>query len=160
VEHPVTEMLTGHDLVAMQLESARGRLPRIDQAEVRTTGHAIEVRLYAENPMKKFMPSPGRLNQFRPPQDDGIRVDAGYREGDSITPFYDPLVAKVIAWGESREEARQKLISALRVFEIEGIKNNRDFLIACLADEVFAAGDISTVFIEQRLDSLLAATIP
>jgi 3-methylcrotonyl-CoA carboxylase alpha subunit len=156
VEHPVTEMLTGRDLVEMQIELARGQLTPIDQTAIRAKGHAIEARLYAENPSKRFMPSPGRLDRFRPPQGDGIRVDAGYREGDTITPFYDPLIAKVIAWGESRDEARQKLGSALRAFELEGIRNNRDFLVACLADEVFAAGDVSTGFIEQRLNGLLA----
>ncbi len=102
------------------------------------------------------MPSPGRLDRFNPPLGDGIRVDAGYREGDTITPFYDPMIAKVIAWGETRAEARQKLGAALRAFELEGIRNNRDFLIACLADDVFAAGDVSTGFIDQRLESLLA----
>jgi 3-methylcrotonyl-CoA carboxylase alpha subunit len=156
VEHPVTEMLTGRDLVEMQIELARGQLTPIDQTAIRAKGHAIEARLYAENPSKRFMPSPGRLDRFRPPQGDGIRVDAGYREGDTITPFYDPLIAKVIAWGESRDQARQKLGSALRAFELEGIRNNRDFLVACLADEVFAAGDVSTGFIEQRLNGLLA----
>jgi 3-methylcrotonyl-CoA carboxylase alpha subunit len=156
VEHPVTEMVTGLDLVDMQIELTRGRLTPLDQTTVRTSGHAIEARLYAENPLKKFMPSPGHLDQFKPPQGDGIRVDAGYREGDTVTPFYDPLIAKVIAWGETRDEARQKLGSALRAFELEGIRNNREFLIACLADDVFAAGEVSTGFIEQRLESLLA----
>jgi 3-methylcrotonyl-CoA carboxylase alpha subunit len=149
-------MLTGQDLVEMQIELARGQLTPMAQAAIRPKGHAIEARLYAENPLKKFMPAPGRLDRFKPPQGDGIRVDAGYREGDTITPFYDPLIAKVIAWGETRDEARQKLGSALRTFELEGIRNNRDFLIACLADEVFAAGDVSTGFIEQRLNGLLA----
>jgi acetyl/propionyl-CoA carboxylase alpha subunit len=157
VEHPVTEMLTSRDLVAMQIELARGNLPSIAQGAVKASGHAIEARIYAENPAKKFMPSPGRLERFRPPQGDGIRVDAGYREGDTITPFYDPMVAKVIAHGATRDAARAKLSSALREFELEGIRNNKDFLIACLADEVFAAGDVSTGFIDQRLENLLAS---
>ena len=159
VEHPVTEMLTGRDLVEMQIELARGQLVPTDQTAIKTKGHAIEARLYAENPSKKFMPSPGRLDRFQPPQGDGIRVDTGYREGDMITPYYDPLIAKVIAWAENRDEARNKLGSALRAFEVEGIRNNRDFLIACLADEVFAAGDVSTGFIEQRLDNLLVPVV-
>lgn len=156
VEHPVTEMVTGRDLVGMQIDLARGRLAPLEQTAIRANGHAIEARLYAENPSKKFMPSPGRLERFRPPQDDNVRVDAAYREGDTITPFYDPMIAKVIAWGDTRAEARQKLGMALRAFEIEGIRNNRDFLIACLADDVFAAGDVSTGFIDQRLEQLLA----
>ena len=159
VEHPVTEMITGCDLVAMQLELARGRLPPLDQAAVHASGHAIEARLYAENPAKKFMPSPGRLDRFRPPEGEGVRVDAGYREGDTVTPFYDPLIAKVIARGETRDQARWRLASALRAFELDGIRNNRNFLIACLEDEAFAAGDVSTGFIDQRLDSLLASMV-
>jgi acetyl/propionyl-CoA carboxylase alpha subunit len=157
VEHPVTEMLTGRDLVAMQIDLARGRMSSIGQSMVEATGHSIEARIYAENPAKKFMPSPGRIERFRPPQGDWIRVDAGYREGDTITPFYDPMVAKVIAHAPTRDEAREKLMAALRAFELQGIRNNKEFLIACLADEAFAAGDVSTGFIDQRLENLLAS---
>ena len=154
VEHPVTEMITGLDLIAMQIDLARERLAPMPQHAVSRKGHAIEARLYAENPAKNFMPSPGRLERFRPPQADRIRIDAGYREGDTITPFYDPMVAKIIAHGATREEARHSLIAALKAFEIEGIRNNRDFLIACLADDVFAAGDVSTDFIDRRRQHL------
>jgi 3-methylcrotonyl-CoA carboxylase alpha subunit len=157
VEHPVTEMLTGRDLVAMQIELARGSLSPIAQAAIEPTGHAIEARIYAENPAKNFMPSPGKLERFRLPSAEGLRVDAGYREGDTVTPFYDPMIAKVIAQAPTRDQARDKLAQALRAFEIEGIRNNRDFLVACLQDEVFAAGDVSTGFIDQRLDGLLAS---
>ena len=157
VEHPVTEMLTGRDLVAMQIDLARGRMSPIGQSMVEATGHSIEARIYAENPAKKFMPSPGRIERFRPPQGDGIRVDASYREGDTITPFYDPMVAKVIAHAPTRDEAREKLMAALRAFELQGIRNNKEFLIACLANEAFAAGDVSTGFIDQRLENLLAS---
>ncbi len=157
VEHPVTEMITGHDLVAMQIQLAGKALSPLEQGAVRASGHAIEARLYAENPAKNFMPSPGKLERFRPPHGENIRVDTGYREGDTITPFYDPLVAKVIAWGGNRDEARQRLSEALQNFAVEGIRNNREFLIACLADEVFAVGDVSTDFIEQRRGSLLAS---
>ena len=157
VEHPVTEMLTGRDLVAMQIELARGNLSPITQAAIEPTGHAIEARIYAENPSKKFMPSPGKLERFRPPAMEGLRVDAGYREGDMVTPFYDPMIAKVIVQAPTRDQARDTLAQALRAFEIEGIRNNRDFLVACLQDDVFAAGDVSTGFIDQRLDALLAS---
>jgi 3-methylcrotonyl-CoA carboxylase alpha subunit len=157
VEHPVTEMTTGHDLVAMQIQLAGEELSPLEQGMVRASGHAIEARLYAENPAKNFMPSPGKLERFRPPQGENIRVDTGYREGDTITPFYDPLVAKVIAWGETRDQARQRLGEALQNFSVEGVRNNREFLIACLADDVFAVGNVSTGFIEQRRDSLLAS---
>ena len=157
VEHPVTEMTTGRDLVAMQIELARGALHPMAQAAIERTGHAIEARLYAESPAKKFMPSPGKLERFRPPAMEGLRVDTGYREGDMVTPFYDPMIAKVIVHAPTRDRARAKLTQALRAFDISGIRNNRDFLVACLQDEVFAAGDVSTGFIDQRLNVLLAS---
>ena len=103
------------------------------------------------------MPSPGKLKRFRLPSMEGLRVDAGYRESDTVTPFYDPMIAKVIVHEATRDRAREKLTQALSAFEIEGIRNNRDFLIACLNDEIFAAGDVSTGFIDQRLDGLLAS---
>jgi 3-methylcrotonyl-CoA carboxylase alpha subunit len=155
VEHAVTEMITGVDLVAMQIDLARGRLATMAQNTVTRRGHAIEARLYAENPAKKFMPSPGRLERFVPSRAGEVRVDSGYREGDTITPFYDPMIAKIIAHGGDRNEARGNLIAALKEFQIEGIHNNRDFLIACLNDNVFAAGHVSTGFIDARLSLLL-----
>ena len=155
VEHPVTEMITGLDLVTMQIDFARGRLATLSQEGIKRSGHALEARLYAENPFKKFMPSPGRLERFAPPRHECVRIESGYREGDTVTPFYDPMVAKVIAYGGGRDEARHKLIAALRDFQLEGIRNNRDFLIACLTDESFAAGDVSTGFIDTRLKPLL-----
>lgn len=157
VEYPVTEMITGQDLIAMQIKLAYGALPPLDQSTVQASGHAVEARLYAESPAKNFMPSPGRLDRFRPQRGEGVRVDTGYREGDTITPFYDPLVAKVIACGDSRDQARQRLSTALKAFDLQGIRNNKDFLVACLSDELFATGDVSTGFIAQRLDSLLAS---
>jgi len=157
VEHPVTEVLTGRDLVAMQIELARGTLRPVAQVAISAAGHAIEARIYAENPLKKFMPSPGKLERFRPPSMEGLRIDAGYREGDTVTPFYDPMIAKLIVHAPTRNLAREKLAQALRAFEIEGIRNNRDFLVACLTDDVFAAGDVSTGFIDQRLNGLLAS---
>lgn len=157
VEHPVTEMLTGTDLVAMQIELARGIAPRLVQSDVTCSGAAIECRLYAENPAKMFLPSPGRLTTFRlPGVDASLRIDSGYREGDEVTPFYDPLVAKVIAHGATRDAARARAAAALRELAVDGIRTNRDFLIACLEHDAFAAGDVSTGFIEQRLKSLLA----
>jgi acetyl/propionyl-CoA carboxylase alpha subunit len=158
VEHPVTETVTGVDLVAMQIDLARGTLDRPAQADIATRGHAIECRLYAENPAKMFMPSPGTLDIFQMPDDiTDIRIDAGYREGDEITPFYDPMIAKLIAWGEDRDAARARAAEALRAMRIEGIRNNREFLIACLEDTLFAAGDVHTGFIDARQKLLLAA---
>jgi 3-methylcrotonyl-CoA carboxylase alpha subunit len=158
VEHAVTEMTTGVDLVAMQIALAGGVATQLSQDEIATQGHAIECRLYAENPAKLFMPSPGRLARYRPPQEgDNVRVETGYREGDMVTPFYDPMLAKVITSGPSRTMARQQMTQALVQFEIAGIATNRDFLIACLGDESFAAGDVWTGFIDQRRDRLIAA---
>jgi acetyl/propionyl-CoA carboxylase alpha subunit len=155
VEHPVTEMITGRDLVAMQIDLARGSLPALAQDAITAHGHAIECRLYAEDPKRMFMPSPGKLSVFRPPADlPGIRVDSGYREGDEITPFYDPMVAKLIAHGDDRDMARQRAADALRKFAVEGIRNNRDFLIACLEHAAFADGDVHTGFVESHRKAL------
>jgi acetyl/propionyl-CoA carboxylase alpha subunit len=157
VEHAVTELVTGLDLVSLQIELARGRPPVLSQADVIRDGAAIECRLYAENPAKTFFPSPGRLTTFRlPSANEILRIDSGYREGDEVTPYYDPLVAKIIARGTSREDARAHAIAALQEVEVDGIRTNRDFLLACLSDEAFVAGDVSTGFIDQRLKVLLA----
>jgi acetyl/propionyl-CoA carboxylase alpha subunit len=158
VEHPVTEMITGRDLVAMQLDFARGRLTQMDQSDITRQGHAIECRLYAENPAKMFMPSPGMLQVFDLPEGlPGLRVDSGYQQGDTVTPFYDPMVAKIITWGETRAEARSRSIAALGRLSLEGIRNNREFLIACLKDEEFAGGNVHTNFIDARRNVLIAA---
>ena len=156
VEHPVTEMLTGIDLVARQIQIALGRHPPLDQSSIQRAGAAIECRLYAENPARKFLPSPGRLTKLRlPPETRVLRIDSGYREGDEVTPFYDPLIAKIITHGGTRDEARAHAIEALNAVQVEGIKSNRDFLIACLTDTAFAEGDVWTGFIDARIDHLL-----
>ena len=158
VEHPVTEMVTGRDLVAMQIRLAGGAQQAIAQSDISCRGHAIECRLYAENPAKMFMPSPGTLSRFAPPAESGhLRIDSGYRQGDTVTPFYDPMLAKVVAWGDNRAQARERAVAALRAFEVEGLRCNRDFLIACLMDDGFARGDLHTGFIEANKAALLAA---
>ncbi|WP_202814503.1 acetyl-CoA carboxylase biotin carboxylase subunit [Aureimonas frigidaquae] len=158
VEHPVTEMVTGVDLVAWQIELAQGTLAPMQQSAIEVRGHAIECRLYAENPERMFMPSPGPLTLFRlPPEGTFLRVDTGYRQGDTVTPFYDPMIAKIIVWGETRESARNAAVAAMRSTEVQGIRTNRDFLIACLSDPDFSAGDVHTGFIESAKDRLLAA---
>ena len=109
VEHPVTEMVTGVDLVAMQIAFASGGLDPLTRSEVATTGHAVECRLYAEKPEKSFMPSPGRLRRLRlPPEAPDLRIDCGYREGDEVSMFYDPMVAKIIAHGPDRTATCQR----------------------------------------------------
>ena len=114
VEHPVTEMVTGLDLVQAQIQLAAGNYQRVAQADIKTQGAAIECRIYAENPAKNFMPSPGPLQTFRLPLDMAhVRIDTGVREGDRITPYYDPMIAKLIVWGEDRAEALERMGTAL-----------------------------------------------
>lgn len=160
VEHPVTEMVVDRDLVAMQIDFARGRLTGLDQDEIQSNGHAIECRLYAENPRKMFMPSPGHLTCFdlsRSPA--GVRIESGYRSGDVVTQYYDPMLAKIIAYGPDRESARATMLEALRSAQIDGIHTNRDFLIACLESEGFGRGDVYTSFIDDNLKTLTAEQV-
>ena len=155
VEHPVTEAITGLDLIAWQLRVAAGEsLPR--QHEVRFEGHAIEARLYAEDPYEGFLPRSGTLLAWRPPTGAGVRVDHGLRSGQEVSPFYDPLLAKVIGWGRTREEARRRLLAALEDTIVLGIDSNRTFLASVLAHRVFIAGEATTEFIDRHLSAKLA----
>jgi geranyl-CoA carboxylase alpha subunit len=147
VEHPVTELVTGLDLVELQLRIAAGERLGFAQEDVRFSGHAIEARLYAEAPHRQFLPQSGELVAWRPPSGAGVRVDHGLREGQAITPFYDPLLAKIVAHGATREEARRRLIQALEDTTALGIATNRGFLIDCLSQPEFAAGRATTQFI-------------
>lgn len=158
VEHPVTEATTGLDLVAMQLDVAEGRKLSIRQEDVVLTGAAIEARLYAEDPSGGFLPQSGRIAVWRAPTN--VRVDAGVEAGDVVSTYYDPLVAKIIAHGETREDARVKLVTALKETVLLGVPNNRDFLIALLEDETFAAGDAATDFIEANQQRLTQRRAP
>ena len=156
VEHPVTEMITGCDLVALQLRLAAGEELHDVLSSVLPVGVAVECRLYAENPAKNFLPSPGTLTTFDLPDTmSGIRIDAGVRAGDTITPYYDPMIAKFIAWGNDRVNAIERLRDALTQTRIEGPKTNREFLIAILDDPDFRAGAIWTGFVEERRKSLV-----
>ncbi|MGE0153516.1 MAG: acetyl/propionyl/methylcrotonyl-CoA carboxylase subunit alpha [Reyranellaceae bacterium] len=144
VEHAVTEQVTGLDLVALQIRlAAGGRLEDILPAQVPLDGHAIEARIYAED-SRRFLPSPGPLKVFRPPSLPSIRIETGYSEGGAVTPFYDPMVAKVIAHGRTREAAIASLSAALAAFAIEGVKTNIEFLQQVLADPAFRAGQVHT----------------
>jgi acetyl/propionyl-CoA carboxylase alpha subunit len=155
VEHPVTEMVTGLDLVGLQLALAAGTLTALTQAEIRSAGAAVECRLYAENPAKMFLPAPGPLTRFILPEaGPALRIDAGYAEGNDVTPHYDPLIAKFIAHGQTRAEAIATARAALTATEIEGLRTNRDFLIACLDHEAFAAGDVHTGFVDAHVKAL------
>lgn len=158
VEHPVSEMIAGVDLVKMQLQLAAGTAPGPQrQSDVRGSGHAIECRLYAERPAKGFLPSCGTLSALRLPDiDENLRVDCGLRSGDAVTHHYDPLIAKIIARGDSRAAAIERMLAALAQLEVEGVETNRAFLQRVLASDPYRAGAISTDFVERHRAELLA----
>lgn len=159
VEHPVTEAVTGLDLVAWQLRIAAGEaLPFAEAPAV--TGHAVEVRLCAEDPRAGWRPSTGTLSRFVMPEGEGIRVDTGVREGDSVTPHYDSMIAKIIAHGGAREEAIVRLRGALAATRVEGVATNLDVLASILAHPGFAAAAPTTGFIAAHEDVILAPTPP
>ena len=144
VEHPVTEAVTGLDLVALQLRVAAGEMLPFSQADIELTGHAIEVRLYAEDPAAGFLPVTGRVETWREPSGEGVRVDAGIREGQVISSFYDPMLAKVVAHGPDRVTALRRLRRALDGTVLFGLTHNRDYLRRVLDSPVFAAGEATT----------------
>ena len=158
VEHPVTEAITGLDLVAWQIRVAQGEALPISQEQVPLQGHAIEVRLYAEDPGNDFLPATGRLELYRESAaGPGRRVDSGVEEGDSVSPFYDPMLGKLIAWGENREQARLRLLSMLDEFAIGGLKTNLAFLRRIIAHPAFAEAQLDTGFIPRYQEQLLPA---
>ena len=165
VEHPVTEMITGMDLVEWQLRVAAGeRLPKTQQ-ELQRCGHSIEARIYAENADKDFLPSIGRLVHLEFPEHDAfvnadVRVDGGVRAGDTISPYYDPMIAKLIVRGADREQARARMLRALAATQIVGVHTNVGFLSRLMADEAFADADLDTGLIERRRETLLPASQP
>jgi len=151
VEHPVTEFLTGVDIVKAQLQIASGEKLDLSRSEVRIEGHAIEARIYAEDPMT-FQPSPGIIEKLElPPESPNLRIDHALEEGGSVPPFYDPLLAKVIAWGPTRTEAIGHLAEALHEFRIRGVKTTIPLNLSILRDEGFLAGNYHTGFIEGLL---------
>ena len=160
VEHPVTEMITGQDLVEWQLRVASGEALPLTQKEVVARGHAFEARIYAEDPARDFLPSTGRLRHFvLPPADRHVRIDSGVRPEDEISIHYDPMLAKLIVWDANREHARRRLVTALGRVEITGLANNVAFLKALAAHPAFAAGEVDTGFIERHHDSLFAPVV-
>ncbi|MBW9103093.1 acetyl/propionyl/methylcrotonyl-CoA carboxylase subunit alpha [Paraburkholderia phenoliruptrix] len=172
VEHPVTEMVTGHDLVEWQLRVAAGEPLPLTQEQLKIDGHAIEARIYAEHPARGFLPSTGTLKHLRMPQgvefvidaaglgEPGrkapVRLDSGVREGDTITPFYDPMIAKLIVHGATREEALARMSRALHACEVVGPHTNVEFLQRIVESEPFASGDLDTGLIERHHDALFA----
>ena len=154
VEHPVTEAITGLDLVEWQLRVAAGEPLPLAQDAIRMDGWAMEARLYAENPATGFLPSTGRLETFRLPTDAGVRVDAGVEEGGEVTPFYDPMVAKLIVHAPTREAAAARLARACGAVRVWPVRTNAGFLQRCAADPDFVAGRVDTGFIPARQDAL------
>jgi 3-methylcrotonyl-CoA carboxylase alpha subunit len=157
VEHPVTEAITGLDLVEWQLQVAAGRKLPKQQHELKIKGHAIEARLYAEDPRKNFLPSIGTLQRLRFGEGENIRIDTGVRQADAVTPFYDPMIAKVIAWDEDRKGAAAKLATALAHTQVAGVATNAGFLVRALRNTAFLADDIDTGFIDRHLAELTTA---
>lgn len=163
VEHPVTEMITGLDLVEWQLRIASGQPIPLSQDEIlkRAKGCAIEARVYAENPTNGFLPSTGRIVHMQTPADmqsgeEGIRVDGGVRSGDTVSTFYDPMIAKLIAYADSRPEAVKKLERALRNFQVAGLANNIDFLVKTVRHPGFAVQQPTTAFFTHHMDGILS----
>jgi acetyl-CoA/propionyl-CoA carboxylase, biotin carboxylase, biotin carboxyl carrier protein len=155
VEHPVTEAVAGIDIVRAQLDVAGGAPLPWTQSTVVQRGHAIECRVYAEDPASGFLPQAGRILLYREPAGPGIRVDSGIAEGSDVTVHYDPLLAKVVAFAETRDAAIARAAAALRAYPILGIRTNVAFLGAILAHPSFRAGEISTAFVDERIDELV-----
>jgi 3-methylcrotonyl-CoA carboxylase alpha subunit len=171
VEHPVTEMITGTDLVEWQLRVAAGEHLPMQQSELKIHGHAIEARVYAENPEKGFLPSIGTLLHARTPNavnfelggsitPAAFRIDSGVREGDTISPFYDPMIAKMIVWGKDRTEALARMAQALSQYQIVGLHSNIGFLSRLISSHAFSTADLDTGLIERNYDALFPAPMP
>ncbi len=150
VEHPVTEWITGVDLVEQQIRVARGEKLQLCQEDLKITGHAVELRVYAEDPYDNFLPSIGNLESYRPPAGEGIRVDGGYREGMDIPIYYDPMIAKLIAYGKSRPAAIQRMLEAIADFEIRGVSTTLPFGRFVMEHEAFVSGNFSTHFVKNH----------
>ncbi len=158
VEHPVTEMITGQDLVEWQLRVAAGEALPLRQEQLTLQGSAIEARVYAEDPDRGFLPATGRVHYLRTPAlSDFVRIDAGVAQGDVISPYYDPMIAKLIVWGETRAAARARMVQALGEFQILGVANNVQFLSRLMATRAFVGADLDTTLIEREHAQLFPA---
>lgn len=160
VEHPVTEMITGQDLVEWQLRVAAGQpLPITSQSDIKCYGHAVEARIYAESPLLGFLPAAGTLTRLRVPQTDGdtgVRVDTGVREGDEVSVHYDPMIAKLIAWGKDRSTALSRLTGALRRFQVHGVPTNIELCERAARSAAFQAGGVTTKFLENHAEDVVS----
>lgn len=153
VEHPVTEMITGTDLVEQQIRIARGERLIPQQEDLKIKGHAIELRIYAEDPSNSFLPSVGTLETYTPPSGPGIRLDDGYRKGMQIPIYYDPMIAKLIAYGSDRREAIQRLLQAIQDYKIEGVATTLPFGAFVLKHQNFVAGNFDTHFVQHHFST-------
>jgi 3-methylcrotonyl-CoA carboxylase alpha subunit len=161
VEHPVTELVTGQDLVEWQLRVAAGEPLPLTQEKLAITGHAIEARVYAEDPSREFLPSIGKLAHLRPPLESAhVRVDTGVREGDAVTIHYDPMIAKLVVWDTDRAGAVRRLRTALAEYQVVGVTTNLAFLGAVAAHPAYAAAELDTRFIERHRAELLGDAAP
>ncbi|MBZ0263622.1 acetyl-CoA carboxylase biotin carboxylase subunit [bacterium] len=152
VEHPVTEMVTGLDLVRLQLLIASGEKLPYSQEDIKLNGHAIEMRIYSEDSMENFLPSTGKIRYLKPPDGFGIREDAGIREGDSISIFYDPMISKLVAWGQDREIAIRRMRRALMEYRITGVRTTIPFGIFVMENAAFREGNFDTSFVQEEFD--------
>jgi acetyl-CoA carboxylase biotin carboxylase subunit len=155
----VTELVTGIDLVREQVRVAAGRQLAVTGRAPRR-GHAIEVRINAEDPSRGFAPAPGRIDRLRPPLGPGVRLDTHVEEGSVVPPFYDSLLGKVIVWHEDRPAAIERAIRALGELEVSGVPTTREVALDILRDEVFRSGEYSTSFIEERMGELASLAVP
>jgi geranyl-CoA carboxylase alpha subunit len=162
VEHPVTEMITGQDLVAWQLQVAAGEELPLRQEQIQLQGHAMEVRLYAEDPAQGFLPQTGQILRWQPALLDGVRIDHGVLEGQQVSPFYDPMLGKIIAHGATREEARRKLLRAVEDCVLLGVNTNQRLLAQLLKHPQFVTNNVSTGFIAEHFsdDPALRSQVP
>jgi len=149
VEHPVSELITGIDLVEQQIRVARGEALTFTQEDLHITGHAVELRVYAEDPLNNFLPSVGTLTTYQKPTGPGIRVDDGYEQGMEIPIYYDPMIAKLITYGKSREEAIQSMVEAIENYHIEGISTTLPFGKYVCEHEAFKSGNFDTHFVKD-----------
>jgi propionyl-CoA carboxylase alpha chain len=149
VEHPVTEMITGIDLVEEQIKIARGEKLGFTQDDLSINGHSLELRVYAEDPLDDFLPSIGTLTKYSKPQGEGIRVDDGYEEGMTIPVFYDPMIAKLVTHGKNRTDAIQKMKAAIKAYKIEGVATTLSFGSFVFDHEAFLSGKFDTHFVKD-----------
>jgi acetyl-CoA carboxylase biotin carboxylase subunit len=149
VEHPVTELITGHDLVSLQIRVARGEVLPLKQEDLRIRGHAIELRVYAEDPRNNFLPSVGKLERYRLPEGEGIRVDNGFEEGMQVPIYYDPMLSKLITYGADRMEAIQLMLEAIARYQVEGVQTTLPFGAFVCRHQAFRSGNFNTHFVKD-----------